>query len=67
MKYREDEKRIIFDHLAPRDPIMEGIFSTYGPDGTFDGWILSKGKWNFAENVDARLDKDKRPYKDPRK
>lgn len=65
LKYHPKQKRIIYDHLAPRDPIMTGVYSYYGPDMTFDAFNLHKGKWVFDENVDIRLGRDNRPFNDP--
>ena len=65
LKYHPKQKRIVHDHLAPRDPIMTGVFAYYGPDMTFDAYNLEKGKWVFAEDIDIRLGKDAREFNDP--
>lgn len=69
LKYHEDEQRIVFDHLAPRIAGMDGNFSFYGPDLTYDSLDWQKGNWVEQSNIDVRLKKgqDKRPYNDPRK
>ena len=64
-RWREKEKRIVFDHVAPRDPSMEGIYSYYGPDLTYDSFVLEKEKWVMYSNVDVRNDKSDKPYHDP--
>lgn len=66
MRYHEREKRIVHDHVAPRDPMMDGVYSFYGPDMTFDAWNLEKGKWILVENVDIRLGRDGKHFNDPR-
>lgn len=68
MVYDEKNDRIIFDHLAPREPRLEGQFQFYGPDMSFDALQLKKGKWNWQSDVEfkrRRTDKDKN-FNDPR-
>ena len=67
LKYNEKAELIIFDHLAPFQEGAEGIFEFYGPDLSFDGFELSKGVWNFVEDVDARSPNTMENYIDPRK
>ena len=46
---------IVFDHLAPIDPQLEGQYQFYVPSGDiFDGFIQEKGKWMFLPSIDAR-------------
>jgi hypothetical protein len=59
LKYHEDKNMIVFDHLAPKDPIMEGQYQFYGPDFSFDGFKFSKGKWKYEEDVDIKNLKNK--------
>ena len=68
VKYYEREKCILFDHLSPKSPMMAGIYSDYGPDGTYDMLVLKKGKWELLENVDISkfVDKGSKPFIDPR-
>lgn len=54
LDYTNQENRIIFDHLMPIEPIYTGIKSYYGPDFTYDAFLLKKGDWHFEENIDAR-------------
>lgn len=45
---------IVTDHLVPLDPRFEGQYEYYVPVGnTYDGFIFRKGKWLFAEGVEA--------------
>lgn len=69
LRYRKSEKRIVFDHLAPRAPGLEGNPAFYGPDLTFDAFVLENGKWVFQQNVEVTMSKEEsnRPYKDPRR
>jgi hypothetical protein len=68
LKWNAKEKRIIFDHLSPRDSSMEGIYSFYGPDFTYDSYTLDKNKWVFGEKVEVTLDRNQstKEYNDPR-
>jgi hypothetical protein len=61
LKYNKSRKQIIFSHLAPNslDPILEGQYQYYGPDGSFDALSMKKGKWVYEPAIDIRKDKDK--------
>ncbi|MFK7756530.1 MAG: hypothetical protein AB8B53_06310 [Flavobacteriales bacterium] len=68
VRWQEKSNRVILDHLTPRSPEMEGNYMFYGPDGTFDAYLLKKGTWEFQGGVDFQSTKDSnKPYKDPRK
>ena len=54
LTYDNKAKKIVFDHLVPPKPVYTNVFSYYGPDFTYDAFVLQKGKWNFEENVDAK-------------
>ena len=61
--------RVLFDHLAPREPHLTGITAYYGPDMTFDAFVPGKKgtPWLLQENAEAiqPLQED-RPFNDPR-
>jgi hypothetical protein len=59
LRYDEDSQGIIFDHLSPSDPSLEGVYSFYGPDFSYDMLQFKEGKWQYIKNVDARNPKDK--------
>ena len=40
LRYNDDSKTIVFDHLSPSSPEFAGDFQYYGPDGSFDGFSL---------------------------
>jgi hypothetical protein len=69
LRYNAKQKRIIFDHLAPSHPSMAGNPAFYGPDLTFDAFLLVKGEWVYESNIEITLGKDdiKAPYIDPRR
>lgn len=54
LKYDEQVKMIVFDHLSPPDAKMKDIFSSYGPDFSYDALQFKKGKWNYIPNFEAR-------------
>ncbi|MEN9441486.1 MAG: hypothetical protein RLZ33_1563 [Bacteroidota bacterium] len=51
LKYEEQYKRIIFDHLMPESPNLKGFYSFYVPDLSLDAFVLSGNKWIFKEDV----------------
>ncbi len=53
LKFLSD-KSIIFDHLVPLTPALQGNKEYYGPDFSFDTYVLEKGVWKFKSNVNAR-------------
>ncbi len=60
LNFDSKNKSIIFDHLVPTDPMYKGIYSFYGPDFTYDAFVLQKkpnGQWLREENVDVKNDK----------
>lgn len=59
LKYYPAYKRIVFDHLAPRDPMMEGQYQFYGPDFSVDALKFSKGKWKFEADYNILNEKNK--------
>lgn len=59
LRFDEDSKGILFDHLSPSEPSLEGVYSFYGPDFSYDMLVFKEGKWLYVKNVDARNPKDK--------
>jgi hypothetical protein len=53
LKYYEDRKMIVFDHLSPEKPSMEGNFQFYGPDFTYDGLKFEKGIWVSYSDINV--------------
>jgi len=59
---------IVFEHLSPRAPQLEGMWEQYVPDGSYDALELKDGFWHFLPDYDAtnnKSAKDKQYY-DPR-
>jgi len=44
-------KRIIFDHLSPESPTMEGFYEFYVPDMSYDAYVFQNNKWVLMEDV----------------
>lgn len=51
LRYEEEYKRIIFDHLMPETPTMEGFYEFYVPDMSYDAFILDNNRWVLKEDV----------------
>ena len=51
LKQDKKGKRIIFDHLAPKEKKYEGYFMFYGPDASYDALVLKEGEWWYEEDV----------------
>lgn len=54
LTYDQDKEIIIYDHLSPSKPSLEGQFEFYGPDFSYDGLKFERGIWNFYEDIDVR-------------
>lgn len=69
VRYYPKKNCIVMDHLSPKNPMMQGIYADYGPDGTYCLFMLKKDKWIFMDEADISqfADDDSKPYRDPRK
>jgi hypothetical protein len=62
MRYYEKTKTIIYDHLEPSYPQLEGQYQFYGPDFTYDSFKFDKGTWIMVKDVqplNTKSSKDK--------
>lgn len=50
-KFNPSINAIVFDHLSPAKPSQDGKYEFYGPDGSYDGFRFSKGKWVFVPGI----------------
>lgn len=69
LNYDPKEAMIVFDHLAPPDPKLEGRYDLYGPDFSYDGYKLQNGRLRFVTDLKVEnppTEKDDQ-YNDPRK
>jgi hypothetical protein len=48
------DSSIVFDHLVPFRPELKNDRQYYGPDYSFDAYILNNGFWKLTINVDVR-------------
>lgn len=69
LKYSNKKDSIVFAHLAPTQPLLEGQFQYYCTDMSYDGFGFKKGKWNYGTNINAINEKDEKDklYHDPTK
>lgn len=60
MNYEKKEGMIVFNHLLPMDPRLEGQYDFYVNDLSFDAfeWDKKKEQWVFIEDVYTENDKD---------
>lgn len=48
MVWDDQMKMIVFDYLRPENPMSEGIYMTYIPDGTYQGFYFDKKKRHWV-------------------
>lgn len=51
LKYNPSADMIVFDHLSPEKPSLEGNYAFYGPDFSYDGLKFEKGIWVHYKNL----------------
>lgn len=51
LRWDEDHQRIMFDHLSPETPTMEGFYEYYVPDMSYDAYEFNGNKWMLVEDV----------------
>ena len=67
LRLEADEQRIVFDHLSPSRPDLEGQPAFYGPDLSYDAYRWDKDHWEFERDIDARMKDKGKPYNPPPK
>lgn len=60
LRYDEDQKRVVFDHLSPSSSQYQNQFEYYGPDFSYDALEFRKGRWELIENIDIRNKKTRK-------
>lgn len=53
MRFEEKYGRVVIDHLSPESPDLEGIFSYYVPDLSYDSYVYNGAYWQLKEDVIA--------------
>ncbi|HMZ89415.1 MAG TPA: hypothetical protein PK511_10170 [Chitinophagales bacterium] len=51
LNYDEQLKMIVISYLRPENPMSEGIYFTYIPDGTYVGFYFKRGLWRYKDQV----------------
>jgi hypothetical protein len=51
LKYEKEYDRIIFDHLSPESPNLNGFYEYYFPDMSYDAFLFGGQKLTLAEDV----------------
>ena len=51
LKFEKKYRRIIFDHLSPETPSLEGVYSFYVPDFSYDCYNWRAGYWNINTDI----------------
>jgi len=59
MSLRYYNGAIVFDHLAAKDEMNDGMYQFYGPDFSYDAFFPSRGKWAYEPDVDVKNPKSK--------
>lgn len=54
LKYNSEKELIVYDHLSPSRPSLEGKFQFYGPDFSYDAMKFEEGIWKVMTDVDVR-------------
>ena len=54
LEYDRRGRRIIFDHLSPSSSQFQGIRAFYGPDFSYDAYVLNKDRWQLERNIEVR-------------
>jgi hypothetical protein len=50
----ERNDMIVFDHLSPATPELKDNRQFYGPDFSFDSYVLENGFWKLKSDIDIR-------------
>jgi hypothetical protein len=59
VKYHDDKNMIVYNHVAPPDPYLEGMYPYYVPDGSFDGLEYKRGAWTYVADVNIKNPKSR--------
>lgn len=51
LAYEKEGNRIVLDHLTPSSVQLEGQFEHYGPDLSFDAWVLGKERLELLSDI----------------
>lgn len=67
LKYNQRKDSIVFDHLSPAQPQLEGQYQYYCTDMSYDGFGFKHGKWNYGMDLNVTNEKGSsdKLYNDP--
>ena len=54
LRFDKDNERLIFDQLVPIRKDLTGMHEYYIPEGTYNSFEYTNGKWVLKEDIDAR-------------
>ena len=54
LRYIDNLKMIVCDHLSPAQPSYTGNHQFYGPDFSYDGFKFTDNYWVLFEDIDVR-------------
>jgi len=61
MRFEEKYGRVVMDHLSPEAPSLEGLYSYYVPDLSYDSYAYNGAYWVLTEDVIAVNDPEFKP------
>jgi hypothetical protein len=50
----DSEDKVVFDHLSPFSPEYKDNFQYYGPDFSYDAYVLEGEQWKLKQDIDVR-------------
>ncbi len=62
VKWEAGRKQIVFDHLAPTEPVYQGNHKFYGPDLSYDAFEFKDGLWHYVSAIDYKMEAPKKKY-----
>jgi hypothetical protein len=62
VKWEAPRKQIVFDHLAPTEPVYQGNHKFYGPDLSYDAFEFREGLWHYVSAIDYKMETPKKKY-----
>ncbi|TVR76165.1 MAG: hypothetical protein EA412_14160 [Chitinophagaceae bacterium] len=58
LNFNREMNMVIFDHLIPPNPNNKGLYFTYIPDGSYEGYKLKDNMWKYVEDAFPELAED---------
>lgn len=65
LKFDPRKNRIVFNQLVPVEPTLVGMYEFYVPVLEYDALLWRRGKWEYRQNVDVRVDTKGKPFTPP--